>query len=101
MSYPVPDTATSQMVTVGVAEVDFGTPMDVTPRGHAFYEFVSSTNCWIKQGTAPVAATAGAGSKYCHAGERVFIDPLKGVNLSVIQDTAGGKASLTKLRLVR
>ncbi len=95
----VPLISTSQMAAVAVAETDFAAPM-VAADGSTLYEFVSSTACWIKQGTAPVAASAATGSKFCAAGERVYIDPRDGLNLSVIRDAVDGKATLTKLRPV-
>ncbi len=51
--------------------------------------------------SAVLAATAGTGSKFCAAGERVIIDPKSGQYLSIIRDAADGKATLTRIRLCR
>lgn len=51
--------------------------------------------------SAALAATAGSGSKFCGASERVYLDGKYGQTVSVIRDAADGKATLTPLRFLR
>jgi hypothetical protein len=71
-----------------------------TSRANAFAgtEVTISTN---GSGTLTVAtvATAGVGSLYVPAGVQVLLDGALGPALSVIQDSASGKASLAAARL--
>jgi primosomal protein N' len=101
----IPDISTAQTV-VANTELDFGTAMVVSTSGLApnLYEYVATVDTWIKQATGAVAAAVGgAGSMFVAAKTCKVIDPLKGVNLSVIKDTAAaaGTAALVKLRPVR
>jgi Pyruvate/2-oxoacid:ferredoxin oxidoreductase gamma subunit len=48
-----------------------------------------------------LAASAASGSMFVAAGEVIMLDGRDGQTLSVIRDTADGKASLTPLRFVR
>lgn len=96
----VPDISTAQTV-VANTELDFGTAMDLLPHGYSLYEYVATVDTWIKQATGAVTAVdSGAGSMFVPAKRVVEIDPIKGINLSVIKDSgaAAGKATLTKLR---
>jgi hypothetical protein len=61
------------------------------------YLFVSTTNCWLKQGTTPTASAAD-GSMFWPANTPLIIDGGVGPTLAVIQATAGGTASLTICR---
>jgi hypothetical protein len=87
----IPNTGASVVVTVDATEEDFA--LALTP--NSLYVFVSSTNCWIKQGTAPIAATAASGSMFVPANTPLLISGNAGAALSVLRDTADGKASLT------
>ncbi len=82
--------------TVGAAEVDF----DTTMAADQYYMLVSSTLCWVKQGTAPVAASAADGSTLVPPNTPVYIDGAVGAKLSILQHTAGGSASLTRLKRI-
>jgi hypothetical protein len=67
------------------------------------YEFATNTNCYIKQdasGNNP-AASAGDGSTLVPAGSTRVIHGSFGDTLSVIRDTADGKATLTPIVDVR
>lgn len=96
MSYPV-ITPSSDVQTVGGSEVDF----DTTMAAGEFYVLVSSTLCWVKQGTAPVAASAADGSSLVPPNVPYLIDGSLGAKLSILQHTAGGSASLTRVKLVK
>ena len=87
-----PDCTTSLQIAVGAASVPFVSTM----AAGSFWIFVSSTACWIKQGAGTPVATAGALSMYVPANTIIVIDGKAGANLAVIQDAAGGKASLTR-----
>ncbi|SRR5258708_40126916 len=78
---------------VGVGAATFSGTMAV----HKAYAFASTTNCWIKQDAAantPVASAA-SGSAFVPANTVVYLDGSFGDTLSVIRDTADGKASIT------
>lgn len=76
-----------------------GTPGSFTAAmvAQKFYSFNATTNCWIKQGTAPTASAA-SGSLYVPIGATVYLDGTVGPDLSVIQDSAGGKATLAGVK---
>jgi streptogramin lyase len=86
----------SDEVAVGAASAQFAN-ITAMAAGQMFM-FVSSTACWIKQGSNPTASAA-PGSMYVPANTIVFISGANGVKLAVIQDAAGGKASLTQVQL--
>lgn len=96
MSFPI-ITPSSDVQTVAGTEVDF----DTTMASGEFYLLVSSTLCWVKQGTAPVAASAADGSTLVPANFPFLIDGALGAKLSILQHTAGGSASLTRVKLAR
>jgi hypothetical protein len=90
----IPKTSTAQSVTVSGVSAPFGTPM--TKTFDNVYVFVCNTNCWIAQGTAAQVAVAGtAGNMYVPANTPFTLHAREGINLAVIQDSTGGKASLT------
>lgn len=96
--YPAsPNTAAADFSTVTAASQTFGTVNAMKPG--QFFMFASTTNCWIKQSDAGTAATAGAGSMFVPANTIIFIAGKYGLKLSVIRDTADGKASLTPAEL--
>lgn len=86
-----PDPSSSIEKAVGAASVPFGATMTKDDA----YLFVSSTACWIAQGTSPVAS-AGAGSMYVPANVVIAISGRAGADVAVIQDSVSGKASLTR-----
>lgn len=92
-----PDTSTALEVAVGAAHVEFNAAM----AANTYWMFVSTTNCWIKQGSHAAlttsGASAGAGSMFVPALAQIIIKGDLGADLSVIQDAAGGKASLTRM----
>ena len=60
------------------------------------YVFCSSTACWIKQGpTGTITASKASGSSFVGAGVEIDIHGSNGNSLAVIQDAAGGNASIT------
>ncbi len=58
------------------------------------YQFVSSTNCFIKQGTGAQTAAAAAGNIFCPLGTPFYIHGSNGDSLSVIRNSADGVATL-------
>lgn len=92
-----PDTSTSLEAAVSGTSARFGAAMAATQPGQQFWVFVANTACWIKQGaTGSVVASAAAGSMYVPANTIVIIDAIGGADLAVIEDSAAGKASLTR-----
>lgn len=90
----VPDTASSEFSAVGAAAANITSSM----ASGKLYVFVSTTACWIKQGTVasnPVAS-AGAGSMFVPANTPILLSGGYGARLSVIQASAGGNASITR-----
>lgn len=90
----VPIAGASDYKAVIVTEVDFDTTMAAGER----YLFTCDTNCYIKQGTAPVAASAADGSMLVPANRPVLIEGREGAKLSVIRVSADGNATLQKVR---
>lgn len=97
MSFPVPVSTSADVQTVGAAEVDFDTVMEAG----ALYMLVSSTLAWAKQGVAPVAASAADGSFLVPPNTPIMIDGSLGAKLSILQHTAGGSATLTRVKMVK
>jgi hypothetical protein len=100
-----PVISTSIEKAVGVA-IAFGAHMAPTASqgiNSSFWQFVSNTGCWIRQDSAAnlvgTPASAGNGSMYVPPNTPVILDGINGDDLGVIQDTAPGKASLTKVRI--
>ncbi len=91
----VPVAGTSDHQSVGASEVDF----DTTMAAGEHYIFTCSTDCYIKQGAAPVAATAGDASMLVPAGLPVLIEGAQGAKLSVIRRAADGVATLQRVKL--
>lgn len=93
-----PDITTSVEKAVSGTHIEFGTTM----KAGSIWMFVCSTACWIKQGAsaalASSPATAATGSMFVPATVTIYIDGACGADLSVIQDAAAGKASLTLAR---
>jgi hypothetical protein len=92
MAILCPDISTSIEKAVGAASISFGSAMAIGE----VWMFTSNTACWIKQGTG-VTASAANGSMYTPANVDRNIDGAGGPDLAVIQDAAGGKASLTRM----
>lgn len=91
------DSVNGQVLTVGAASVR----STVLPAGQTLL-VVSTTACWIKQGTnAVTAAAAAAGNTYLPANFPIIIKtPLDTTNygyLAAIQAAAGGSLSITVL----
>ncbi len=86
-----PVTTASELAAVTAASATFTLVM----AKNEFYIFVSTTACFIKQTDAATAATAASGSMLIPAGLGVRISGNNGTRLTVIRDTADGKASLT------
>lgn len=62
------------------------------------YLFCSSTNCFFKQGFGAQTAAAAADNVFAPAGAEFFIHGSNGTHLSVIRDTADGKATLHEIQ---
>jgi hypothetical protein len=90
---PIAGSALSDFVAVGAVSAQF--PLGTMSAGHLFV-FSSSTDCWIAQGANPTAAKA-AGSMFVQKGALVYIDGAQGARLAVLQDAAGGNASLVEI----
>lgn len=85
----------STTIAVGAASAQFATSMNPGE----LWGFASTTACAIAQGANPTAsAGAGSGSVALPAGQLVVIDGTAGAKLAVIQQAAGGFASLFRLR---
>jgi hypothetical protein len=59
-----------------------------------FWQFTSSTNCWIKQGATPTAVVGTVANLFVPANVVVTLSGSNGADLAVIRDSADGKASL-------
>ncbi len=88
--YPLP--STSIVVAVGAASVQFS----ATLGAGELWGFQSTTACYIAQGANPTAAAAN-GSVAVAAGQLVLLDVSQGAKVAVIQQAAGGNASLVKM----
>ena len=96
--FPIlPISASSDHVTISGSSATFGTINAMSPG--QFFLYMANTDTWIKQSAAGTAATAGAGSMFVPARVGIVIDGLNGAKLSAIEDSAGGAASLTPVRL--
>lgn len=91
----VPDTTTSDVQAVGSASA----VMSPTMGEWEVWRFISTTNCYIAQGSAPVAAAAD-GSMFWPANVPLDLSGRMGSKLAVIQASAGGTASLTRVNVV-
>lgn len=83
----------AKTVVVSGTHAEFSAGMINGP--NQFWAFSSSTNCWIAQSNSPSASAGAAGNSFVGAGRVVYLDGRNGSDVSVVQDTAGGKASLT------
>lgn len=90
MSLRVPLTDQSDVTAVAATAATSGLTM-VAGRT---YLFVSNTDCYIKQGATPTA-TAADGSMFVPSRVPIELSGDNGAALSIIRDTADGKASLT------
>lgn len=84
--------SSASFATVGAASVQFAAVLAADD----VWEFVSSTACFIAQGATPTASGA-AGSVFVPPNTPVTIFAGNGATVAVIQQTAGGIATLTKL----
>src|SRR5206468_4024275 len=91
-----PITSASDFLTVGAASATFPALTSMTK--DQYFLLTSTTAAWAKQGAAPVASAA-AGSMYIAPNTPIIICGADGAKLALIQDAAGGKASLTPIRL--
>lgn len=89
-----PVSSSSIVKAVGAASVAFGATMEAKE----VWGFSSTTNCFIAQGATPTAS-AGNGSVAVAAGQLVIIDGGVGADLAVIQQAAGGFASLCRIKV--
>jgi hypothetical protein len=89
-----PITSSADVKSVTNTAAQFDAEMAI----HEWWQFCSSTACFIAQGTNPTAS-AGDGSVFVAAGQVVMIFGANGAKLSVIRATADGSASLCKVQL--
>jgi hypothetical protein len=82
---------------VGVAAANMGASMIVGE----YYTLVANVAFWFKQGTDAALtgspASAGAGSMYWPANLPLTLRGDEGPDVSIIEDAATGKASLTRM----
>lgn len=88
----VPDISTSDFKAVAGASAVFDASMGSTE----FWVFTSNTNCYINQHASAPVASAADGSLFVAAGASVLISGKHGAKLAVIQDSAGGSATLCR-----
>lgn len=91
----VPVAATCETIAVSTTHAETATAMVAG----AYYLFSCSVDCYILQGAIPVAvngAAATGASFFVAKGKIVVISGREGAKLSVVRDTADGKASLAK-----
>ena len=62
-----------------------------------FYALTMTAAGWICQSNAGTAATKGTGSIFLPANITLLIDGAQGSKLTVLQDSAGGNASLVQV----
>lgn len=94
--YPfTPNTLLSEVANVTATSAAFTLVMAV----QSDYVFVSTTNCFIKQSANAAAATAASTSMLWPASQPIKLSGNNGARLTVIRDTADGKASLTPITL--
>lgn len=78
-----------------VGEVDH----DITMAAGKFYLFVADQDCWIAQGTAPVAAAKADGSWFAAKGTEKLLAGQDGPKLSVLGTAVGGFSCIAECRL--
>lgn len=93
----VPVAGSSDFKNVIVTEVDF----DTTLVSGTFYLFTCDQDCYVKQGAAPVAASAADGSMLVPKGIPVVFDGSYGAKISVIRVNTDGNATLQEMAVVR
>lgn len=94
MALVVPVASRSDVTAVGAVAATSGLTMDAG----FFYLFVSNTDCFIAQGATPTATAADA-SMFVPSRTPIILAGSSGAALSIIRDTADGKASLTPAQL--
>ena len=94
--FPVPVPGTSAHISVTDAAAKFSTVMAA---GEAWL-FTASIDCYIKQGTSDVTASAADGSTLVAAGAGVVIEGALGAYLSALRvGSTSGVATLTQVGL--
>lgn len=78
-------TTTTQFAGIGAAMV-----------AGKLYAFQATADCWIAQGANP-SATKGIGSFFVQKGIIWMLDGAQGAKLAILQDAAGGNASLVEV----
>ncbi len=94
MSFVIPVTSSSDLTAIGAAAATFALSMEPG----LCYLFVANTDCFVLQGANPTA-TAADGSMFVPSRSAVVLSGDNGAKLSVIRDTADGKASLTPIQV--
>lgn len=94
MSLIVTNPGNAVEAAVGASSAQFSLAMNANGMpAQILYAFVANVDCWIAQGVNPTASAA-SGSAFVPARTMVFLDGFNGSTVSVVQDTAGGKASI-------
>lgn len=94
MALIVPVASRSDVTAVGAVAATSG----LTMAAGFYYLFVSNTDCFIAQGASPTA-TASDASMFVPSRTPIVLAGSNGAALSIIRDTADGKASLTPAQL--
>jgi len=89
----VPLAGSSDYKAVASAETDF----DTTMAAGEYYLLTCDVDCFIKQGAAPLAASAADGSMFVPAGMAVLIEGALGAKLSIIRSNVDGIATLQRV----
>ncbi len=85
-----PDTSTALEQAVSNVSAAFGAMANSD-----IWQLVANTDIWYSQGSSPTAS-AGNGSTFLAKGQIALFYGSNGAKVAVIQDSAAGKASLTR-----
>ena len=87
------DGTTADFVAVGAASAQFA---GITLQAGKLYVLTSSADCWFLQGEDPTAAKASP-CMFLQKGVQQLIDGAQGAKIALIQDAAGGNASINQI----
>lgn len=91
---PIAKTNGADYQAVGSASAQLKDDME----GTKVYQFCSSTNCFFKQGYGSQTASAAADNIFAPAGAVFYLHGGNGTHISVIRDTADGKATIHEIQ---
>lgn len=89
-------TPSSAFLTVSGSSQQFATTL--VAADEQYFVLSTATDLYFLQGANPTA-TAGANSTFLAAGQSCLVDGRQGAKLAVIQSTAGGGATLTRVSI--